>query len=99
MVSLRCKLLVHSELEKLGIPHLVVELGSVELIKGITAEQKEKLNVVLLKSGLEVMDDKRSILIEKIKHVVVEMIHYADEIPNVNFSDYISEKLGHNYNH
>ncbi|MBL0183397.1 MAG: helix-turn-helix transcriptional regulator [Chitinophagaceae bacterium] len=97
MVSLRCKILVKDELEKLGLHHLVVDLGSVEIMENITPEQHKQLGTNLLKSGLELLDDKKSILIEKIKAVIIEMIHYSDELPTVNYSDYISEKIGYDY--
>lgn len=97
MVSLRCKLVVKQELEKLGLAHKVVELGVVELLAPISQLQRDQLKQNLLRFGLEVMDDKKSILIEKIKNVIVEMVHYSDEMPNVNYSDYLSEKLGYDY--
>ncbi|MET3036021.1 AraC family transcriptional regulator [Chryseobacterium sp. NRRL B-14859] len=97
MVSLRCKMVVHQELEKLGIKNAVVDLGTVELLDEISPEQRQILKENLLKTGLEVLDNKKSILIEKIKNVVIEMIHYSDELPKENFSDYISEKLGYDY--
>ena len=97
MVSLRCKMLVKEELAKLGLHYVNVELGTVEIMEEITQEQHDQLKVNLLKSGLELLDDKKSILIEKIKSVIIEMIHYADELPAVNYSDYISEKLGYDY--
>ena len=97
MVSLRCKMMVKEELKKLGLKYVFVDLGMVEVLEDITNEQRENLKVNLLKSGLELLDDKRAILIEKIKSVIIEMIHYSDEIPNVNYSDYISEKLEYDY--
>ncbi|AZB27762.1 helix-turn-helix domain-containing protein [Chryseobacterium flavum] len=97
MVSLRCKMVVHQELERLGIKNAVVDLGTVELLDDISSEQRQILKENLLKTGLEVLDDKKSILIEKIKNVVIEMIHYSDEFPKENFSDYVSEKLGYDY--
>jgi len=97
MVSLRCKMIVHQELERLGIKNAVVDLGTVELLDDISSEQRQNLKENLLKTGLEVLDDKKSILIEKIKNVVIEMIHYSDELPKENFSDYVSEKLGYDY--
>lgn len=90
-------MMVKEELKKLGILYVVVDLGMVEILEDITQEQHDRLKENLLKSGLELLDDKRSILIEKIKNVVTEMIHYADEMPRVNYSDYISEKLGYDY--
>lgn len=97
MVSLRCKLLVKEELRKLGIVHSMVDLGVVNIEEDITKDQRDQLKVNLLNSGLELLDDKQSILIERIKNVVIEMIHYAEELPKVNYSDYISEKLGYDY--
>ncbi|WP_228447900.1 helix-turn-helix domain-containing protein [Chryseobacterium sp. KBW03] len=97
MVSLRCKMVVHQELERLGIKNAVVDLGTVVLLEDISPKQRQILKENLLKTGLEVLDDKKSILIEKIKNVVIEMIHYSDALPKENFSDYISEKLGYDY--
>ncbi|WP_255518199.1 AraC family transcriptional regulator [Fulvivirga sp. M361] len=97
MVSLRCKMMVKEELEKLGLNHVIVDLGTVEILEDITEEQRRRLKENLMKSGLELLDNKKSILIEKIKNVIIEMIHYSDELPKVNYSDYISEKLGYDY--
>ena len=97
MVSLRCKMMVKEELKKLGLHFIVVDLGEVDIMETITEEQRQQLKTALLMSGLELMDDKRAILIEKIKNVITEMIHYADELPLINYSDYISEKLHYDY--
>jgi AraC-like DNA-binding protein len=97
MVSLRCKMLVKAEIVKLGLRCVVVDLGMVEIVEDITPVQREQLRANLLLSGLELLDDKKAILIEKIKNVITEMIHYSDEFPKVNYSDYISEKLGYDY--
>jgi AraC-like DNA-binding protein len=97
MVSLRCKMLVTSELEKLGLHDNIVTLGEANIHSDISPEQLAKLKSALLRSGLELMDDKRAILIEKIKNAVVETVHYSDEIPKVNFSDFLSERLHHDY--
>lgn len=97
MVSLRCKMVVHEELNNLGIKHAVVDLGIVEILNDINKQQREILKENLLKYGLELLDNKKSILIEKIKNVITEMIHYSDEVPKENFSDYLSEKLGYDY--
>ena len=90
-------MLVKSELEKLNIAYKYVELGEAELEEHISNEQLEQLKAVLAKSGLELMDDKKAMLVEKIKRVIIEMVHYADEFPETNFSDFLSEKLNHNY--
>lgn len=97
MVSIRCKMMVKSELDKLGLHYVVVDLGEVDVKENITVEQRERLKIALLKSGLELMDDKKAILIEKIKNVVVEMVHFADEFPQINFSEYLSGKLNYDY--
>lgn len=97
MVSLRCKILVKQELEKLGLKHAVVKLGTVEILDDFSDAQRAQLNNNLLPSGLELLDNSKSILVEKIKNVIVEMIHYSDELPKMNYSDYISEKLKYDY--
>jgi AraC-like DNA-binding protein len=97
MVSNRCKLVVKEELRKLGLHFIVVDLGEVEIMEDLTAEQRDKLRDALQVSGLELMDDKRAVLIEKIKTVIIEMVHHSDEMIKVNFSDYLSEKLKHDY--
>lgn len=97
MVSLRCKMMVKEELTKLGIHYVIVDLGVVDILENITQLQHDLLKENLLKSGLELLDDKKSVLIERIKNVIIEMIHYSDELPKVNYSDYISEKLNYDY--
>lgn len=99
MVRIRCKMVVKEELHKLGIHHVILSLGVVEVMEDLTFEQHELLKKALLQSGLELMDDKKAILIEKIKNVIIEMVHYTDELPKVNYSDYISEKLSLDYTH
>jgi AraC-like DNA-binding protein len=99
MVSLRCKMFVKDELKKLGINFISVDLGVVEINGDLTANQRETLRENLQKTGLELLDDKKNILVEKIKSVIVEMVHYSDELPKVNDSDYISDKLGYDYNY
>lgn len=97
MVSLRCKMVVKEELNKLGLHYVNVDLGTIEILENITDHQRDRLRENLKTHGLELLDDKRKIIIEKIKSVIIEMIHYSDEIPKVNYSDYISEKLGYDY--
>lgn len=90
-------MIVKTELERLGLRHGIVDLGEVEISEGITRQQREKLATALKKTGLELMDDKKAILIERIKNVVIEAIHYSDEALKVNFSDHLSEKLNYDY--
>ncbi|TXE07963.1 helix-turn-helix transcriptional regulator [Gelidibacter salicanalis] len=97
MVSLRCKMVVQQELEKIGLHCIKVELGTIEIKEKISDSRKQELGKNLKKYGLELLDDNRNILIEKIKAVIIEMIHYSKDQPKVNYSDYISEKLGYDY--
>ncbi len=97
MVSNRCKMAVKEELKKLGLHFIVVDLGEVEIMENISMEQREQLKTNLLASGLELIDDNKAVLIEKIKTVIIEMVHHSDEIIKVNFSDYLSEKLHYDY--
>jgi AraC-like DNA-binding protein len=97
MVSIRCKLAVKDVLRKLGLHFVLVELGQVDIMENISPEKRNELKEALLLSGLELMDDKRAMLIEKIKNVIVEMVHYPDELPKTNFSDYLAEKLHYDY--
>jgi AraC-like DNA-binding protein len=97
MVSLRCKMLVQNKLNKIGLKFFIVNLGQVEILEVISEKQRLQLKHTLLKCGLELMDDKRAVIIEKIKNVIVEMIHHTDELPKVKFSIYLSEKLNYDY--
>jgi AraC-like DNA-binding protein len=99
MVSLRCKMVVKVALEKLGLHYVILDLGTVDIMEDLSEEQRKQLHQTLLKSGLELMDDKKAMLIEKIKNIIIEMVHYTDELPKVNYSEYISEKLGQDYTH
>jgi AraC-like DNA-binding protein len=97
MVSIRCKMLVKAELERIGLHYTTVELGEVNIMEEITQEQRDQLNRALKKAGLELMDDKKAMLVERIKNVIVEMIHYADEPPLTKYSVFLCEKLNYDY--
>lgn len=92
-------MVVKSELEKLGLHHTRVELGETEILENISPDKLKLLNNALSKAGLELMDDKKSILVEKIKSIIIELVHYSDDQIKVNLSDYLSDKLHHNYSH
>ena len=92
-------MIVKDTLKNLHLHFTNVELGEVEIIEDLTPDQKQVLKMTLLKSGLDLMEDKKSMLIEKIKNIIVEMIHYSDEPPLLNFSSYLSEKLDYDYNY
>lgn len=97
MVSQRCKMVVKEELKKMGLHYMVVDLGEVEIMETLQDTQWQTLKEALMVSGLELMDDKRTILIEKIIHVIMEMIHGSEDLPVVNYSSHISEKLNYDY--
>lgn len=97
MVSNRCKIIVKSELEKLGLHARIVELGEVEIMENLTGELRDLLNAGLKKSGLALIDDKKTILIEKMKNSIVELVHYSEDQLKINLSDYLSEKLIYDY--
>jgi AraC-like DNA-binding protein len=97
MVCIRCKMLVKDELNKLGLHYVTVELGEAEIKEDISIEQHDQFRDALLKSGLELMDDKKSMLIQKIKTIIIEMVHYSEEPLDVKFSEFLSQKLNHDY--
>jgi len=90
-------MVVKAELDKLGLQFRSVDLGEVEIDSKVTPQQMETLKTSLLQSGLELLDDRKAVMIEKIKQVIIEMVHYADEMPQIKTSSYISEKLNHDY--
>jgi AraC-like DNA-binding protein len=90
-------MVVKSELAKLGLHYVSVDLGETEIMEEISAEQMTHLSIALKKTGLELMDDKKSILVEKIKTIIIELVHSADDQIKINLSDYLSKKLNHNY--
>jgi AraC-like DNA-binding protein len=97
MVSNRCKIAVKDELKKLGLHFIVVDLGEVEVMENLSIAQRELLKAGLIGIGFELIDDRKSLIIEKIKNVIIQMVHHSDEIIKVNFSIYLSEKLNHDY--
>jgi AraC-like DNA-binding protein len=99
MVSNRCKMAVRAELKKMGLHFTPVELGEVEIMENITMEQRKLIEIGLHSSGLELMADKKAMLIEKIKNIIIEMVHYNEEATKMNFSDFLSEKLDRDYSY
>ena len=97
MVCIRCKMVVKDDLTKLGIPFTVVELGEAEITGNISDSQRDQLRSALLKSGLELMDDKKSVLIERIKKIIIELVHYSEEPLTINLSEYLSQKTNYDY--
>ena len=94
---MRCKAAVKEELRKLGLHFIMVGLGEVEIMEDISAEERQALRVALANTGLELMDDKKAILIERIKNIIVDLVHHSEEGIKIKFSNYLSEKLHHDY--
>jgi AraC-like DNA-binding protein len=90
-------MVVKEELSRLGLKYVSVELGEAEIVEDLSTEQRYQLKAALLRSGLELMDDKRSVLIQKIKNVIIELVHYAEEPPTLKFSEFLSQKLNYDY--
>ena len=97
MLSDRCKQKVFGALKKMGLHFVIVNLGEVRLMDTITKQQREELKITLHECGLELMDDKEAILIEKVKNTIIEMIHSDDDLPKINFSLYLSQQLNCSY--
>lgn len=97
MVSNRCIMAVKEELKKLGLHYIIVDLGEVEIMENLDPEKLQQLKAGLNSTGLDLMDDKKSILIEKVKNIITEMIHHSESTPKTNYSDYISEKMNYDY--
>ncbi|MGD9992311.1 MAG: helix-turn-helix domain-containing protein [Salinivirgaceae bacterium] len=97
MVCIRCQIVVKSELEKLGIHYSSVTIGEANTMDELNSEQLAQLDRNLKFAGLELMDNKKSILVESIKLAIIDLVHYTDEQIKVNLSDYLSEKLEFNY--
>lgn len=97
MVCIRCEMVVRSELEKLGLKYINVKIGEADVYENLLPAQLEQLDIALRKSGLEIMEDKKSILVENTKAAIIELVHYTEEQILVNLSDYLSEKLNYDY--
>lgn len=99
MVCDRCIMVVQSELKKLDVQTENVTLGKVALKQELSDDQIKMLNENLLARGFEVIDDKKSQIIEGIKNVIIELVHYQDSETKNNLSDILSNKLQHDYNY
>ncbi len=97
MVCIRCKMVVKDQLQHLGFHPVIVELGEADIKENLNPDELEQVRVALLKSGLELMEDKKSVLIQKIKNIIVELVHYSEEPLVVNLSEHLHQKLNHNY--
>jgi AraC-like DNA-binding protein len=100
MVCQRCKLAVENELSKLGLHPVKTELGEVIIKEDILNKEQESILSKNLKAlGFELLDDKRKKIIEQIKTLIINTIHYNDQQPQKNYSSFIAEKLHHDYSY
>lgn len=99
MVCDRCIMVVQNELDKLGLDAKNVKLVEVTLTKEITPTEKEALVKTLEPLGFEVIDDKKGRIIEKIKNIIIDLVHHQDSDVKTNLSDVLSDKLHHDYNY
>ena len=99
MVCNRCILVIQNELDKLGVTVKNIKLGEVTLEKELTSEEREHLNKTLLSLGFEIIDDKKSRIIEKIKNLIINLVHHQDSETKINLSELLSNELHHDYNY
>ena len=99
MVCNRCKMVVRTELEKLGYSPIDVSLGEITLDKELTAEDKRKVESALMPLGFSLIDDRKSQLIGKVKTMIVDLVHHQNAELKVNLSEYLGKELGHDYNY
>ena len=99
MVCNRCIMVIQSELNKLSFNVINIKLGEVTLEKEPTPEERKNLNQVLISLGFQIIDDKKGSTIEKIKNIIIEMVHYQDSNVKTNLSDVLSSRLHHDYNY
>jgi AraC-like DNA-binding protein len=97
MVCIRCKMIVKAELENMNLHYFSVQLGEATIEENLSPEQWDQLDTALKKSGIELLENKKSILVEKIKNIIIEQVHYVEEPLPTNLSTYLSELLQHDY--
>jgi len=99
MVCNRCIMVVQNELDKLGLSIKSIKLGEVTLEEEITAEQKSKFNSALIQLGFELIDEKKKRIVEKIKNIIIDLVHHQDNDTKTNLSDVLNKQLQHDYNY
>jgi len=97
MVSTRCKMVVRDVLNNLELHYVMPDMGVVDIMEDITDNQRGQIRDGLFEAGLELMEDKKAVLIEQIKAIIIEMVHFSEDIPKLNFSDLLTEKLHYDY--
>jgi AraC-like DNA-binding protein len=90
-------MVVKSELEKLGLRPHAVELGEVEIADDLQGYQRQDVHAALQKFGFALLDDKKSVIIERIKNLIVDLVQNKNNQLQTNLSDYLSNELHHDY--
>lgn len=99
MVCSRCKMVVKSQLENAGLTPLAIDLGEVEIEESVTGSKLKELDIMLRSVGFELIDDKKSQTIEKIKNAIVGLVHHTDHDIKTNLSTFITSKVHQDYNY
>lgn len=99
MVCSRCVMVVQNEMDRLGIETEDIKLGEAKLAKKITSEEKKSLGEALANLGFELIDDRKSRIIEQIKTTIIDLVHHQDSNSKYNLSDAVSRNLNHEYNY
>ena len=99
MVCNRCIMMVQNELDKLDLNVKNIRLGEVTFDKELIVEEKRKLDEALTLLGFQVIDDKKSLIIEKIKNIIIDLVHHQNNDAKINLSDVLSSQLHHDYNY
>lgn len=99
MVCDRCILVVRNELQKLGFGVEQIKLGEVRTKEEVTLDKKAEIDRVLTDLGFELIDDKKSMLIERIKNIIIDLVHYRDNDIKEKLSEILSKELHHDYNY
>jgi AraC-like DNA-binding protein len=99
MVCSRCKMVVETILQEHQIMPLVVDLGEVEIAGDLSEEQLSSLNISLKKMGFELIDDKKSRIVNKIKTIIISQVFHTKEANATNLSKHLSDQLNYDYNH
>lgn len=97
MASIRSIMFVKSVLDTIGIRYRAVDIGEIDIFHVLNSDQYLQLRKALLMKGFELIDDKRIVLVERIKSIIVEMIRSHEACPKFNFSDYVSKRMNYDY--
>ncbi len=97
MVCNRCKMVVRSELEKLGLHPISVELGEVDIRDELQGYERQNIHATLQKFGFALLDDKKSVVIERVKNMIVDLVQNKNNHLKTTLSDYLSRELNHDY--